>query len=46
MENIVDFLSTALPWIAMALLLAFFAVRESGTKKKQEKQGEYGTEGM
>ena len=46
MENIVDFLSTALPWIAMALLLAIFAVRESGTKKKQEKQGEYGTEGM
>ena len=38
MENTFAFLSAALPWIAMALLLAIFSVRETGRKKDQEKQ--------
>ena len=46
MENIVDFLSAALPWIAMALLLAIFFARETGGKRNQEKQVDYGSEGM
>lgn len=37
MENTFAFLSAALPWIAMALLLAIFSVRETGRKKDQEK---------
>ena len=46
MENTFAFLSAALPWIAMALLLAIFSVRETGRKKDQEKQMDYGSEGM
>ena len=46
MENIVDFLSAALPWIAIALLLAIFFAREAGGKRDREKQAEYGSEGM
>ena len=45
MENTFAFLSAALPWIAMALLLAIFFVRETGRKKDQEKQMDYGSEG-
>ena len=46
MENTFAFLSAALPWIAMALLLAIFSVRETGRKNDQEKQMDYGSEGM
>ena len=46
MENISDFLRAAMPWIAMGLLLAVFAARGAGKKKKEEKTGDYGTEGM
>ena len=46
MKNILDFLSAALPWIAMALLLAIFFARESGGKRDRDKQAEYGSEGM
>ena len=44
MENVFDFLRTAMPWIAIGLLLAVFFVR--GAKKKKEQTGDYGTEGM
>ena len=46
METVFDFLRAALPWIAMGLLLAVLAARGAGKKKKVEKTGDYGTEGM
>ena len=46
MENVSDFLRAALPWIAMGLLLAVFAARGAGKKKKEENTEDYGTEGM
>ena len=46
MENVIDFLQAALPWIAVGLLLAVFAARGARKKKKKEQTGDYGTEGM
>ena len=46
MKNFVDFISEALPWICMGLLLAVFFVRSSHKKNKDEKEENYGTEGM
>ena len=47
MENIFDFIMAALPWIAMGLLLAIFCARSaSGKRKSDEKNENYGTEGM
>lgn len=46
MKNVTDFLSAALPWISMGLLLALFfaqsALKKNGNKKKEN----YGTEGL
>lgn len=36
MEAIIDFLRAALPWIAIGLLLAVFAARNAGRKKKEK----------
>ena len=46
MEAIIDFLRAALPWIAIGLLLAVFAARSAGRKKKEKEIDNYGTEGM
>lgn len=46
MEAIIDFLRAALPWIAIGLLLAVFAARSAGRKKKEKESDNYGTEGM
>lgn len=46
MEKYYAFMSAALPWIAMGLLLAVFFVRAASRKKSQEKKEEYGSEGM
>ena len=46
MEDVFDFLRAALPWIAVGLLLAVLAARDAGKNKKEEKTGDYGTEGM
>ena len=54
MQNVMDFLSAALPWLCVGLLLAVFFVRADRAKKKsaeKEEKGEkkkpnYGTEGM
>ena len=46
MEAIIDFIRAALPWIAMGLLLAVFAARGVGRKKKEKEIDNYGTEGM
>ena len=46
MENVFDFLGAALPWIVMGLLLAVFAARSAGRKKKEKEIDNYGIEGM
>ena len=46
MEAVYDFLRTALPWVAMGLLLAVFFARSAKKKKDEDKKGDYGTVGM
>ena len=46
MDKTYEFLSAALPWIAMGLLLAVFFVRAAHGKKKEEKKEDHGSEGM
>ena len=46
MENIFDFMSASLPWVAMGLLLAIFFVRAAHMKKKDEKKEDLASEGM
>ena len=46
MENTFDFMSAAMPWIAMGLLLAIFFVRAAHGKKKKEKKEDHSSEGM
>lgn len=47
MEQALDFIRAAAPWVAMGLLAAIFAVRSAVSKKKGGKSEEnYGTEGM
>ena len=46
MENVIDFIRAALPWIAVGLLLAVFFARSAGKKKKEKESDNYGTEGM
>lgn len=46
MGDVFAFIQAALPWIAMGLLLAVLAVRNSHGKKQKDKSGDYGTEGM
>ena len=47
MENILEFIRAALPWIAMGLLLAIFVARSAAKKRKNEsKSDDYGAEGM
>ncbi len=44
MKDVMDFLTAALPWICMGLLLAIFFAQS--TRKKNKKNDNYGTEGM
>ena len=54
MQNVMDFLSAALPWICLGLLLAVFFVRAERAKKKsaeaeengEKKKADYGAEGL
>ena len=46
MENVLDFLRAAMPWVAMGLLLAVFAARSAKKKTDGEQTDNYGTEGM
>ena len=46
MNGFVDFMSVAMPWIAMGLLLAVFFARGAERKKNSEKKEDYGSEGM
>ena len=46
MKNVMDFLSAALPWISIGLLLAIFFVRSARKKKDEKAKENYGSEGM
>lgn len=46
MENVLDFLRAAMPWVAMGLLLAVFAARSAKKKTDEGQTDNYGTEGM
>ena len=46
LEIIFAFLTAALPWIAMGLLLAIFFARTASHKKRQEKKEDYISQGM
>ena len=46
MKNVLDFLSAALPWICIGLLLAIFSARSARKKKEDKRKENYGTEGM
>ena len=46
MENIFDFMSASLPWVAMGLLLAIFFARAAHMKKKDEEKENHASEGM
>ena len=43
---VMDFLSAALPWICIGLLLAIFFAQGARKKKDNKKQENYSTEGM
>ena len=46
MENVLDFLRAAMPWVAMGLLLAVFAARSAKKRTDEDQTDNYGTEGM
>lgn len=46
MENVLDFLRAAMPWVAMGLLLAVFAARSAKKKTDEDQTDNYGTEGI
>ncbi len=46
MNDILDFLSAALPWVCIGLLLAIFFAQNAGKKKDGKKKENYSSEGM
>lgn len=46
MKDIPDFLSAALPWICIGLLLAIFFAQNARKKKDDKKKDNYSTEGL
>ena len=46
MREVIDFLSAALPWICIGLLLAIFFAQSARKKRDNKKKENYGTEGM
>ena len=46
MKDFLDFLSAALPWICIGLLLAIFFARSARKKNGNKKKENYGTEGL
>ena len=44
MSGFFEFMRAALPWIAMAVLLAVFFARDAHRKKDTEKKEDYGSE--
>ena len=46
MKGFIDFISAALPWICIGLLLAVFFARSAKRKKDDNKAENFGPEGM
>ena len=46
MENVLDFIRAASPWVAMGILLLILFAKGASDKKKGTAHGNYGTEGM
>ena len=46
MQNIMDFLQTAMPLVTIGLLLAIFFARKADKEKKEDSKEDYGTQGM
>lgn len=46
MKDIMDFLSAALPWICIGLLLAIFFAQSTRKKNENKKKDNYSTEGL
>ena len=46
MKDMIDFLSAALPWLCIGLLLAILFARSARKKKSDETKENYATEGM
>ena len=46
MKDVMDFLSAALPWICLGLLLAIFFAKSAQKKKENKMKENYGTEGL
>lgn len=46
MKNVMDFLSAALPWICIGLLLAIFFAQSAQRKKRNKSNENYSTEGL
>lgn len=46
MQNILDFIRAALPWVAVGLLAVILGVKHAGREKKEKPQEDYGAEGM
>ncbi len=46
MEKVLIFLRAAMPWISLGLMVAFFCVRPSINKNKDDATQDYGVEGM
>ena len=46
MKDVMDFLSAALPWISIGLLLAIFFAQSARDKKEKDRKENYGTEGL
>lgn len=44
MKNVMDFLSAALPWISIGLLLAIFFAQNA--RREKDKKENFGTEGL
>ena len=45
-NDVMDFLSAALPWICIGLLLAIFFAQNARKKQDNKKKDNYGTEGL
>ena len=46
MKSFIDFMSAALPWLCMGLLLALFFARNAHKEKDNKQKENYSTEGM
>lgn len=46
MDQVYEFMSAALPWVSMGILLAVFLAKAASRKKDGDRKENYGSEGM